>query len=147
MGNEWVRKEALEAKAHGPCEQDRFAPCLATWWNRFGPKPKLRVWDAKEKYRAAIQSVLSAKLLRGNVVVVVSESELYCRSKDEAVGKCIGSTRNFWYCIARSCRSKLTLMQAGKNLSNVTVLRPKNSMSMTCLRCHSLVIPQVSWIE
>lgn len=60
------------SKAYRTC-QGWFPPIasLEARWDGLWSKAKgLWVWDAKKKYRAAIQSALSAKVAEGSVIVV-----------------------------------------------------------------------------
>ncbi len=107
----------------------------------FGPKPRSYAFGMpKKKYRAALQSVLSAKLSEGNVVVVSELSIAEAKTKLLAnVLAQLGITGTALLVVADP---NSHVMQAGKNLSCVTVLRPEELNVYDVLRCHSLVIPQ-----
>ena len=95
-------------------------------------------WDAQEKYRAAIQSALSAKVLRSVVVSELSIAEAKTKLLASALAK-LGIVGNALFVVADQ---NSHVVQAGKNLSNVIVLRPEELNVYDVLRCHSLVIPQ-----
>ena len=107
----------------------------------FGPKPRSYAFGMpKKKYRAAIQSALSAKVLEGSVVVVseLSIAEAKTKLLASALAK-LGIVGNALLVVADQ---NSHVVQAGKNLSNVIVLRPEEPNVYDVLRCHSLVIPQ-----
>ncbi len=107
----------------------------------FGPKPRsYALAMPKKKYRAAIQSVLSAKVAEGGVIVVSEFSIAEAKTKLLASALTqLGVVGNVLLVIADQ---NSHVVQAGKNLSNVTVLRPEELNVYDVLRCHSLVIPQ-----
>ena len=107
----------------------------------FGPKPRSYAFGMpRKKYRAALQSVLSAKVSEGNVVVVTELSIAEAKTKLLAnVLAQLGITGSALLVVADP---NSHVVQAGKNLSNVTVLRPEELNVYDVLRCHSLVIPQ-----
>ncbi len=107
----------------------------------FGPKPRSYAFGMpKKKYRAALQSALSAKFLEGSVIVL---SDLTIeQAKTKLLAKALtqlgisGST----LLVIGDGRSEV--VQAGKNLSTVTVLRPEELNVYDIVRCRSVVIPQ-----
>lgn len=107
----------------------------------FGPKPRSYAFGMpKKKYRAALQSALSAKFLEGSVIVL---SDLTIeQAKTKLLAKALtqlgisGST----LLVIGDGRSEV--VQAGKNLSAVTVLRPEELNVYDIVRCRSVVIPQ-----
>lgn len=107
----------------------------------FGPKPRSYAFGMpRKKYRTALQSALSAKVLEGGVIVV---SELAIdQAKTKLLARALtdlgisGST----LLIAGDVSS--VIMQAGKNLSGLTVLRPEELNVYDIVRCKSIVIPQ-----
>lgn len=107
----------------------------------FGPKPRsYALAMPKKKYRAAIQSVLSAKVAEGGVIVVSEFSIAEAKTKLLASALAqLGVVGNVLLVIADH---NSHVVQAGKNLSNVTVLRPEELNVYDVLRCRSLVIPQ-----
>lgn len=107
----------------------------------FGPKPRsYAVGMPKKKYRAAIQSALSAKVAEGGVLVVSELTIADPKTKllAAALAK-LGIAGNALLVIADQ---NSHVVQAGKNLSNVTVLRPEDLNVYDVLRCGSLVIPR-----
>lgn len=107
----------------------------------FGPKPRSYAFGMpKKKYRAALQSVLSAKLSEGNIVVL---SELsIAEAKTKLLANVLARLGISGTALLVVADQNSHVMQAGKNLSNVTVLRPEELNVYDVLRCHSLVIPQ-----
>lgn len=107
----------------------------------FGPKPRSYAFVMpKKKYRAALQSALSAKLSEGNVVVVFELAIAEAKTKLLAnVLAQLGISGSALLVIADPASN---VVQAGKNLPNVTVLRPEELNVYDVLRCNSLVIPQ-----
>jgi large subunit ribosomal protein L4 len=107
----------------------------------FGPKPRSYAFVMpKKKYRAALQSALSAKLSEGNVVVVSELAIAEAKTKLLAnVLAQLGISGSVLLVIADPASN---VVQAGKNLPNVTVLRPEELNVYDVLRCNSLVIPQ-----
>ncbi len=107
----------------------------------FGPKPRSYAFGMpKKKYRAALQSALSAKLSEGNVVVVSELAIAEAKTKLLAnVLAQLGISGSVLLVIADPASN---VVQAGKNLPNVTVLRPEELNVYDVLRCNSLVIPQ-----
>ena len=107
----------------------------------FGPKPRSYAFGMpRKKYRAALQSALSAKVLEGNVLVV---SDLAInQAKTKLLANALSQLGISGTALLVVGDANSHLVQAGKNLSNVTVLRPEELNVYDVLRCHSLVIPQ-----
>lgn len=107
----------------------------------FGPKPRsYAVGMPKKKYRAAIQSALSAKVADGGVIVV---SELaIAQAKTKLLADALSQLGIVGTALLVVADQNSHIVQAGKNLSNLTVLRPEDLNVYDVLRCHSLVIPQ-----
>jgi large subunit ribosomal protein L4 len=94
----------------------------------------------RKKYRAALQSALSAKLSEGNVVVV---SELaIAEAKTKLLANVLAQLGISGSALLVIADPASNVVQAGKNLPNVTVLRPEELNVYDVLRCNSLVIPQ-----
>lgn len=107
----------------------------------FGPKPRSYAFGMpKKKYRAALQSALSAKVLEGNVVVV-SEFAI-AQAKTKLLATAIAQLGISGSVLLVIADPNSHVVQAGKNISNVTVLRPDELNVYDVLRCQSLVIPQ-----
>ena len=107
----------------------------------FGPKPRSYAFGMpRKKYRAALQSALSAKVLEGNVVIV---SDLAIdEAKTKLLAKALtqlGISGNTLLVVGDTSSN---LVQAGKNLSGLTVLRPEELNVYDIVRCGSIVIPQ-----
>ncbi len=107
----------------------------------FGPKPRSYAFGMpRKKYRAALQSVLSAKVSEGNVVVV---SELsIAEAKTKLLANLLVQLGITGTAVLVVADAHSHVVQAGKNLSGVTVLRPEELNVYDVLRCHSLVIPK-----
>jgi len=107
----------------------------------FGPKPRSYAFVMpKKKYRAALQSALSAKLSEGNVVVV---SELaIAEAKTKLLANVLAQLGISGSALLVIADPVSNVVQAGRNLPNVTVLRPEELNVYDVLRCNSLVIPQ-----
>ena len=107
----------------------------------FGPKPRSYAFGMpRKKYRAALQSALSAKVVEGNVVIV---SDLAIdEAKTKLLAKALtqlGISGNTLLVVGDASSN---LVQAGKNLSGLTVLRPEELNVYDIVRCGSIVIPQ-----
>lgn len=107
----------------------------------FGPKPRSYAFGMpRKKYRAALQSALSAKVLEGGVIVVsdfaIDEAKTKLLAKALTQLGISGST----LLVVGDMSSNV--VQAGKNISSVTVLRPEELNVYDIVRCNSIVIPQ-----
>lgn len=107
----------------------------------FGPKPRSYAFGMpRKKYRAALQSALSAKVLEGGVIVLsdltIEQAKTKLLAKALAQLGISGST----LLVIGDGRSEV--VQAGKNLSTVTVLRPEELNVYDIVRCRSVIIPQ-----
>ena len=107
----------------------------------FGPKPRsYAVGMPKKKYRAAIQSALSAKVSEGGVIVVAEL--VIAEAKTKLLAAALAQLEIGGHALLVVGDQNSHVVQAGKNLSNVTVLRPEDLNVYDVLRCRSLVIPQ-----
>ncbi len=106
----------------------------------FGPKPRSYAFGMpRKKYRAALQSALSAKVSEGNVVVV---SELVIgQAKTKLLASVLSQLGISGSALLVISDPSSNVVQAGKNIPNVTVLRPEELNVYDVLRCNSLVIP------
>jgi len=107
----------------------------------FGPKPRSYAFGMpRKKYRAALQSALSAKVIEGGLIVVSELTIEHAKTKllAEALIQ-IGVSGSTLLVIGDA---NSNVMQAGKNLSNVMVLRPEELNVYDIVRCHSIVIAQ-----
>jgi len=94
----------------------------------------------RKKYRAALQSALSAKALEGNVVVV---SDLTInQAKTKLLANALTQLGISGTALLVVGDANSHLVQAGRNLSGITILRPEELNVYDVLRCHSLIIPQ-----
>ncbi len=107
----------------------------------FGPKPRSYAFGMpRKKYRAALQSALSAKLLEGSVVVV---SDLAIeQAKTKLLAKALTQLGIAGSTLLVIGDAGSNVVQAGKNLAHVTVLRPEELNVYDIVRCNSIVIPQ-----
>jgi large subunit ribosomal protein L4 len=107
----------------------------------FGPKPRSYAFGMpRKKYRAALQSALSSKVAEGSVIVV---SELVIdQAKTKLLAKALAQLGISGSALLVIGDASSHVIQAGKNLSNVTVLRPEELNVYDVLRCQSLIIPQ-----
>lgn len=107
----------------------------------FGPKPRSYAFGMpRKKYRAALQSVLSAKVSEGNVVVVSDLS--IAEAKTKLLANLLAQLGISGTALLVVADQNSHVVQAGKNLSKLTVLRPEELNVYDVLRCHFLVIPQ-----
>ena len=107
----------------------------------FGPKPRSYAFGMpRKKYRAALQSALSAKLLEGSVLVV---SDLAIdQAKTKLLAKALTQLGIAGITLLVIGDPGSNVVQAGKNLAHVTVLRPEELNVYDIVRCNSIVIPQ-----
>ncbi|WHZ22561.1 MAG: LSU ribosomal protein L4p (L1e) [Nitrospira sp.] len=107
----------------------------------FGPKPRSYAFEMpRKKYRAALQSALSAKVLEGGVIVL---SDLTIeQAKTKLLAKVLTNLGISGSALLVIGDGRSEVMQAGKNLSTITVLRPEELNVYDIVRCRSVVIPQ-----
>ncbi len=107
----------------------------------FGPKPRSYAFGMpRKKYRAALQSALSAKVLEGNVLVV---SDLAIeQAKTKLLAKALTQLGISGSAILVIGDESSNVAQAAKNLSEVMVLRPEELNVYDIVRCQSIIIPQ-----
>lgn|SRR5574340_117074 len=107
----------------------------------FGPKPRSYAFGMpRKKYRAALQSALSAKFLEGSVIVL---SDLTIeQAKTKLLAKALTQLGISGSTLLVIGNGRSEVVQAGKNLSTVTVLRPEELNVYDIVRCRSVVIPQ-----
>lgn len=107
----------------------------------FGPKPRSYAFVMpRKKYRAALQSALSVKLAEGNVIVV-SDLTL-AQPKTKLLSQALAQLGLAGSVLLVVGEGRMDVVQAGKNLSKVTLVRPAELNVYDVLRCDSLVIPQ-----
>ncbi|NGZ04209.1 MAG: 50S ribosomal protein L4 [Nitrospira sp. WS238] len=107
----------------------------------FGPKPRSYAFGMpRKKYRAALQSALSAKVLEGSVIVL---SDLAIeQAKTKFLAKALAQLGVSGNTLLVIDDRRSDVFQAGKNLAAVTVLRPEELNVYDIVRCHSVVIPR-----
>lgn len=107
----------------------------------FGPKPRSYAFGMpRKKYRAALQSALSAKVLEGGVIVL---SDLAIeQAKTKFLAKALAQLGVSGNTLLVIDDRRSDVFQAGKNLAAVTVLRPEELNVYDIVRCHSVVIPR-----
>lgn len=107
----------------------------------FGPKPRsYAVGMPKKKYRAAIQSALSAKVSEGSVIVVAEL--VIAEAKTKLLAAALAQLGIDGHTLLVVGDQSSHVVQAGRNLSSVTVLRPEDLNVYDVLRCRSVVIPR-----
>jgi len=94
----------------------------------------------KKKYRAAIQSALSAKVSEGSVIVVAEL--VIAEAKTKLLAAALAQLGIDGHTLLVVGDQGSHVVQAGKNLSSVTVLRPEDLNVYDVLRCRSVVIPR-----
>ncbi len=107
----------------------------------FGPKPRsYAVSMPKQKYRAALQSALSAKLAAGEVVIV---SDLALEQpKTKLLAKALAQLGVSGRAVVVAGEGRSDLKQAARNLSKVKVVGPEHLNVYDVLCAHSIVIPE-----
>ncbi|MGH7254267.1 MAG: 50S ribosomal protein L4 [Nitrospirales bacterium] len=107
----------------------------------FGPRPRSYAQDLpKKKYRAALQSALSAKLAEGGIVVV-SDLPLE-QPKTKVLAKALSQLGLPDKVLIVAGADRADLERAARNLPGVKVLRPEALNVYDVLRFDVLVIPQ-----
>ncbi len=107
----------------------------------FGPKPRSYAFSMpKKKYRAALQSALSAKVAGGQVVVV-SDLSLE-QPKTKLLAKALGQFGGGSHLLVVAGESHSGLTQAARNLPKVSVLSPDGLNVYEVVRAKTIVIPE-----
>ena len=107
----------------------------------FGPRPRSYAIDIpKKKYRAAMQSALSAKVTEGNVLII---SELVMdQPKTKSLSKVLvrlGITGSALLVVGSS---RSDVMQAARNLTAIKVVEPEHLNVYDVLRVEKILIPE-----
>jgi large subunit ribosomal protein L4 len=107
----------------------------------FGPKPRSYAFSMpKKKYRAALQSALSAKVADGRIVVV---SNLALEQpKTKLLAKALGQFGAGSHVLVVAGESHSGLTQAARNLPKVSVLTPDGLNVYDVVRASTIVIPE-----
>ncbi|HJR75918.1 MAG TPA: 50S ribosomal protein L4 [Nitrospiraceae bacterium] len=107
----------------------------------FGPKPRSYAVDIpRKKYRAALQSALSAKVAEGSVVIL---SDLALdRPKTKSVAKMLTQLGVVGSALLVVGAGRTDVLQAARNLSKVKVVHPEQLNVYDIIRVRTLVIPE-----
>lgn len=107
----------------------------------FGPKPRSYAFTIpKQKYRAALQSALSAKLAAGGIVVV---SDLAIEApKTRLLGKALAQLGLPAKTLIVLGKGHPDIERAARNLSDVKVVTPRELNVYDVLRYDAVVIPE-----
>lgn len=106
----------------------------------FGPKPRSYAFSMpKRKYRAALQSALSAKVAGGQVVVVSSLS--LEQPKTKALAKALGQFGGGAILVVAG-EGHTGLSLAARNLRGVNVIAPDRLNVYDVVRANTIVIPE-----
>jgi len=107
----------------------------------FGPKPRSYAFSMpKKKYRAALQSALSAKVASGHVVVMSDLS--LAQPKTKLLAKTLSQFGNGVHILIVAGESHAGLVQAAKNLPTVSVVSPDQLNVYDVVRAGTIVIPE-----
>jgi large subunit ribosomal protein L4 len=107
----------------------------------FGPKPRSYAIDIpRKKYRAALQSALSAKVAEGSIVIV-SDLAL-AQPKTKSLAKMLVQLGIAGSALLVVGAGRADIIQAARNLSNVKVVHPEQLNVYDIMRVRSLVIPE-----
>ena len=107
----------------------------------FGPKPRsYAIGIPKKKYRAAMQSALSAKVAQGNVLVV---SDLVVgQSKTKSLSKALLHLGVNGSALLVVGSGRADVLQAARNLPDVKVVSPEELNVYDVVRVRTVVIPE-----
>lgn len=107
----------------------------------FGPKPRDYSYSMpKKKYRAALQSALSAKVTGGQVVVVSNLS--LEQPKTKVLAKALAQFGAGLHALVVAGEGHTGLAQAAQNLSKVRLLGPERLNVYDVVRAQLIVIPE-----
>jgi large subunit ribosomal protein L4 len=107
----------------------------------FGPKPRSYAFSMpKKKYRAALQSALSAKVAEGHLVVVSSLS--LEQPKTKLLAKALGQFGAGGQVLIVAGEGQTGLTQAARNLAKVSVVTPDRLNVYDVVRAGMIVIPE-----
>jgi large subunit ribosomal protein L4 len=107
----------------------------------FGPKPRSYAVDLpRKKYRAALQSALSAKVAEGSVIIL---SDLALdRPKTKSLARVLRGLGIVGSALLVAGTARADLFQAARNLPRVKVVNPEHLNVYDIMRVQSLVIPE-----
>jgi large subunit ribosomal protein L4 len=107
----------------------------------FGPKPRSYAFSMpKKKYRAALQSALSAKVVGGHVIVL-SDLSLE-QPKTKFLAKVLGRFDHGARILIVAGEGQTGLIQAARNLSGVDVVAPEHLNVYDVVRAKTILIPE-----
>jgi len=107
----------------------------------FGPKPRSYAYSMpKRKYRAAVQSALSAKVAGGQVVIVSNLS--LQQPKTKVLAKALDQFGKEVHALLVAGEGHLGLAQAARNLSHIRLVAPERLNVYDVVRAHLIVIPE-----
>ncbi|HEX2055118.1 MAG TPA: 50S ribosomal protein L4 [Nitrospiraceae bacterium] len=107
----------------------------------FGPKPRsYAIALPRKKYRAALQSALSAKVAEGSVVIL-SDLAL-TQPKTKSLAKMLAQLGIAGSALLVVGAGRPDVLQAARNLSKVKVLHPEHLNVYDIMRAQSLIIPE-----
>jgi large subunit ribosomal protein L4 len=107
----------------------------------FGPKPRSYAYSMpKKKYRAALQSALSAKLTDGKLIVVSDLS--LDQPKTRILAKALGQFSGGDHALVIAGDGQSGVLQAAKNLAAVKVVSPERLNVYDIVRAGVVVIPE-----
>ncbi|HLZ33010.1 MAG TPA: 50S ribosomal protein L4 [Nitrospira sp.] len=107
----------------------------------FGPKPRSYAFSMpKKKYRAALQSALSAKVADGQLIVVSSLS--LEQPKTKLLAKALDQFGSGSQVLVVAGEGQTGLTQAARNLARVTVVTPDRLNVYDVVRAGTIVIPE-----
>jgi large subunit ribosomal protein L4 len=107
----------------------------------FGPKPRSYAYSMpKKKYRAALQSALSAKVAESRLIVL---SDLSLQEpKTKALAKTLGLLSGGAHALVIAGKDQPGVVQAARNLADVTVLSPDRLNVYDVVRAGVVVVSQ-----
>jgi len=107
----------------------------------FGPKPRSYAFTMpKRKYRAALQSALSAKVTDGHLFVVSSLS--LEQPKTKVLAKALAQFASSSPLLVIAGEGQAGLVQAARNLAQVSVVTPDRLNVYDIVRAGTIVIPE-----
>lgn len=107
----------------------------------FGPKPRSYAYSMpKRKYRAALQSALSAKVTTSKLIVL-SDLSLH-EPKTKLLAKALGRLSGGDHTLVIAGKDQTGVLQAARNLADVKVLSPDQLNVYDIVRAGVVVVPQ-----
>ena len=107
----------------------------------FGPKPRSYAFTMpKKKYRAALQSALSAKVTEGHLFVVSSLS--LEQPKTKVLAKALAQFASSSLVLVIAGEGQTGIAQAARNLAKVNVVTPDRLNVYDIVRAGAIVIPE-----